>query len=558
MLISALITAASAGEINVGVEIHNVAGSGVTEQQIRDWIGHANDIWNGSFNFVVESVHNHTEYNSSKNDDNQVNIWGVARKSWGTENISGMSGNECQLTPGDGTNLYIKNSTLAHELGHYFNLSHSDNDTNIMYPDGAWVGGVPKSCHRKDTNTTEDQRNAARTSPNARNQDFINAGFGDDIYDATYDVDYEEIDIDWIESWVEITESTQMLYLTVSVVEFSFETDLSINFYLETDNDFTSGDIDGFDYMISFHPIFEQLYFSRCDDGTWVDLDPALIEYGFNFKWEDIEGTPDITGMFFSTSLTNLDRRQGNLLSSKCVTEIWDLASDTCPNEGLMTFKSDIVCGDADGSGDIDIDDVVYLISYIFSGGPAPFPMVCTGDADGSGGVDIDDVVYLISYIFSGGPEPDQNCCFTEEEIICGDVNDDGEINLVDVVYLEAYVAGTGDPPVPYVCVGDVDSDGDVDNDDVLYLYDYVVGSGPPPVPGCCDIVIICGDVDNTGVINLADAVYLANYLYQGGPPPMPYLCVGDVDGDGDVDGTDLTILTESGPIVDDCCEPPW
>jgi hypothetical protein len=37
------------------------------------------------------------------------------------------------------------------------------------------------------------------------------------------------------------------------------------------------------------------------------------------------------------------------------------------------------VCGDSDCSGDVDIDDVVYLIAYIFSGGPAP----CDIDGDG-------------------------------------------------------------------------------------------------------------------------------------------------------------------------------
>jgi hypothetical protein len=56
---------------------------------------------------------------------------------------------------------------------------------------------------------------------------------------------------------------------------------------------------------------------------------------------------------------------------------------------------------------------VVYLIAYIFSGGPAPVPYAA-GDADCSGDVDIDDVVYLIAYIFSGGPPP-------------GDPDDDGE-----------------------------------------------------------------------------------------------------------------------------------
>jgi len=37
-------------------------------------------------------------------------------------------------------------------------------------------------------------------------------------------------------------------------------------------------------------------------------------------------------------------------------------------------------------------------------------PYVC-GDVDGSGGIDIDDVVFLIAYIFSGGPAPDPWCC---------------------------------------------------------------------------------------------------------------------------------------------------
>ncbi len=63
------------------------------------------------------------------------------------------------------------------------------------------------------------------------------------------------------------------------------------------------------------------------------------------------------------------------------------------------------LCGDADASGAVDIDDVVYLINYIFGGGPAPVPLAA-GDADCSGNIDIDDVVYLINYIFGGGPAP--------------------------------------------------------------------------------------------------------------------------------------------------------
>ncbi len=66
--------------------------------------------------------------------------------------------------------------------------------------------------------------------------------------------------------------------------------------------------------------------------------------------------------------------------------------------------------GDADGSGDINISDAVYLISYIFSGGAAPRPFVSNGDVNCDGAPDISDVVYLINYIFVNGPPPCARC----------------------------------------------------------------------------------------------------------------------------------------------------
>jgi hypothetical protein len=64
-----------------------------------------------------------------------------------------------------------------------------------------------------------------------------------------------------------------------------------------------------------------------------------------------------------------------------------------------------VTLGDADGSGEIDIDDVVFTIEYIFNGGPAPVPLFAA-DADCNGEIDIDDCVYLIEYAFIGGPAP--------------------------------------------------------------------------------------------------------------------------------------------------------
>jgi hypothetical protein len=51
-------------------------------------------------------------------------------------------------------------------------------------------------------------------------------------------------------------------------------------------------------------------------------------------------------------------------------------------------------CRDTDATDVVDIDDVMYVIAFIFSG--CPEPVLCeSGDAECSGGVDIDDAVWL-------------------------------------------------------------------------------------------------------------------------------------------------------------------
>lgn len=65
--------------------------------------------------------------------------------------------------------------------------------------------------------------------------------------------------------------------------------------------------------------------------------------------------------------------------------------------------------GDCDCSGNVSVSDAVYLIQYIFGGGPAPNPLD-VADVDSSCTVSISDAVYIISYIFNGGPGPLSGC----------------------------------------------------------------------------------------------------------------------------------------------------
>lgn len=72
----------------------------------------------------------------------------------------------------------------------------------------------------------------------------------------------------------------------------------------------------------------------------------------------------------------------------------------------LVAFVgADVLCGDANGDGLVDVGDVVYLINYIFKSGPAPDPLEA-GDANGDRAVDVGDASFLINYVFKGGPEP--------------------------------------------------------------------------------------------------------------------------------------------------------
>jgi parallel beta-helix repeat protein len=74
-------------------------------------------------------------------------------------------------------------------------------------------------------------------------------------------------------------------------------------------------------------------------------------------------------------------------------------------SQDLYPLMAPFICGDANDDGEVNIGDVVYLIGYLYRGGPSPDP-VSLGDPNGDATIDIGDVVYLINYLFRSGPPP--------------------------------------------------------------------------------------------------------------------------------------------------------
>jgi hypothetical protein len=63
-------------------------------------------------------------------------------------------------------------------------------------------------------------------------------------------------------------------------------------------------------------------------------------------------------------------------------------------------------CGDVQGDFVVNVGDIVYLVSYLYKAGPAPYCPTARGDVNTDGVINVGDVVYLVSYLYKAGPLP--------------------------------------------------------------------------------------------------------------------------------------------------------
>lgn len=123
---------------------------------------------------------------------------------------------------------------------------------------------------------------------------------------------------------------------------------------------------------------------------TWIDAGGDLSGTGIGLQTDGLlSGNPSDTGLITFTAQVEDDI---GAIDEKMLE---------------LYIKVAYICGDANDDEQTDVGDAVYLIAYVFKGGPAPEPLVA-GDANCDGEVNVGDAVYVIQYVFNGGPEP---CC---------------------------------------------------------------------------------------------------------------------------------------------------
>jgi hypothetical protein len=160
----------------------------------------------------------------------------------------------------------------------------------------------------------------------------------------------------------------------------------------------------GFGFEI-LSPTEVRLHWQHIDGLTWHVYRREAISNGSFFRLDDPSGSlanPGTADTFFVDATVSPDTVYAYLIIPE------DQAGNLGPPSEIVTVDTSepqFLAGDANGDGIIDIGDPIFVIAYIFRGGPIPDPYDAA-DANCDGIVDIGDPIYIIAYIFRGGPPP--------------------------------------------------------------------------------------------------------------------------------------------------------
>ena len=199
-----------------------------------------------------------------------------------------------------------------------------------------------------------------------------------------------------------------------------------------------------------------------------------------------------------------------------------------------------IANSDVNGDCAVGLDDVDYLVDYLFSEGPAPVPCVCTEPAvptcrcTATGDVNLDSNVCTVGDIATLDGFLLCMYSLSAEQLIRAYVNADCLVNLADSEYLVEYLYNQGADPLDCACdgkkfspcrctaTGDVNLDSNVCTvGDVALITGFLECSTE-----LTSEQIIQADVDGNCVVNQDDVNYCTAYKFSSGPAPLPCLCV--------------------------------
>ncbi len=139
--------------------------------------------------------------------------------------------------------------------------------------------------------------------------------------------------------------------------------------------------------------------------GSSIELHGAILYSGNGY--DNLIDARTIAEQLVESSIEDADSDCVNDAVDNCLEVFNPDQKDV--NENGVGDICDHMCGDANFDLIVNIGDPVFLVNYIFKGGPAPvLPLL--GNVNCDLATNIGDVVYLINYIFKAGASPCAAC----------------------------------------------------------------------------------------------------------------------------------------------------
>ena len=80
--------------------------------------------------------------------------------------------------------------------------------------------------------------------------------------------------------------------------------------------------------------------------------------------------------------------------------------ADTDTTFGYQAEVLPSVRGDVNKDNKKNLTDIIYLVNYVFKGGPAPDPVDLGNVNCSSGAPNLTDIIYMVNYVFKGAKAP--------------------------------------------------------------------------------------------------------------------------------------------------------
>jgi uncharacterized Ntn-hydrolase superfamily protein len=107
------------------------------------------------------------------------------------------------------------------------------------------------------------------------------------------------------------------------------------------------------------------------------------------------QGDGTFTAQLGFSDVTGTDTIRATVVAGGQTVELSSLAT-------VVNF----LCGDVNEDGLHTSADIIYLVNYIFKGGPTPQPVALAGDTNRNNSVTSADIIYLVGYVFKSGLPP--------------------------------------------------------------------------------------------------------------------------------------------------------